>query len=68
MDIDIAVYQDVHLAPDHLHLHDRHLSGLLRSGSGQNLTGLETLSRKTVNAIMQLEHTGTSQLRRIPPV
>jgi hypothetical protein len=40
----------------------------LRSGSGQNLTGLETLSGKTVNEIMQLEHTGTSQLRRIPPV
>ena len=68
MDVDIAVYQDVHLAPDPLHVHDRHLSGLLRSGPGQNLTGLETLSGRTVNGIMQLEHTGTSQLRRIHPV
>jgi hypothetical protein len=68
MDVDIAVYQDVHLAPDPLRVHDRHLFGLLRSGSGQNLIGLETLSGKIVNEIMQLEHTGTSQLRRIPPV
>jgi hypothetical protein len=53
MDVDIAVYQDVHLAPNPLHVHDRHLSGTLRFGSGQNLTGLETLSGKTVKGIMQ---------------
>src|ERR1700732_1020662 len=67
MDIDIEVYQDAHLAPDPLHVHDRHFSGLLRSGPGQNLTGLDTLSGKTVNGIMQLEHTRKCQLHHIPP-
>jgi hypothetical protein len=29
MDVDIAVYQDVYLAPDPLHLHDQCLSQML---------------------------------------